>query len=192
MRYVILLVLIFSVLTGAFAQGTNGQSSSALPLSFPDSVKAVLDRTKNTTSIEIGQNFVDAWSKFGVDQQNSIRKQTFLMRKKKYPFKTSVSYFNALANAVNIEGADASKLSEYIAVSQQVIENLEARVASLFFERSRKFFQYHALNYDRAFRLYARDDNYHFEYITPQAVTTWEDTSSSDTVAKLVAESLMA
>ncbi len=178
MRYVILLVLIFSVLTGVLAQGTNVQSSSSLPLSFPDSVKAVLDRTRNTTSIEIGQSFVDAWSKLGIDQQNSIRKQTFLMRKKKYPFKTSVSYFNALANAVNVEHADASKLSEYISVSQQVIENLEAKVAANFFERSRKFFQYHALNYDRAFRLYARDDNYHFEYIAPPPSTTWDETSS--------------
>ncbi|HEX5168072.1 MAG TPA: hypothetical protein VFW11_02780, partial [Cyclobacteriaceae bacterium] len=181
MRHLLSYALVFFSFTAVFAQGSNVQSAATLPVSFPDSIKAVLDKTKNAASIETGRNFIDAWGKFGLEQQDMIRSQTFLMKKKKYPVKTIVSYFGALANAANVEQAEPAKLTEYLNVSQQVIENIDPKLAPRFFEGSRRFFLHHALNYDKAFRLYARDDDYHFEFIAPPPVPSWDDTSGDST-----------
>lgn len=98
------------------------------------------------------------------------------MRKRKFPLKTiMVNYFGAIVNAISIENTDAETLTGYLKVAGKVIENLNTREAQNFFAVSRNFFQHHALNYDKSFRLYAQDDLYSFQYIESAPVLSWDD-----------------
>lgn len=146
------------------------QTASAIPLSFPDSIRIVLENTKNVEATVIGTAFSTAWNSLGVDHQMMIQKQVRMMKQKKIPLRSSIiNYLGAISNAVSIENADASKLSGFLNVAQKAIEKENGARLAQFFKSSRTFFQFHALYYDRKYRLYARDDNYSFDYIEPAA-----------------------
>jgi len=101
------------------------------------------------------------------------------MKRKKLPLKpTIISYFGALANAISIEHADNTKISSFLKVSSQVIENEKNPAIQNFFVVSRTFFQYHALHYERSFRLHAKDDDYTFDYVAPAPAFDMNDTTS--------------
>ena len=126
----------------------------------------------------IGSSFLSAWNTLGLDQQQVIRKQTFLMRKKKFPLRPHiVNYLGSIVNAVNIEHADAQTLTKYLAITGKVLEKYPAAKVLNFLSTSRTFFQYHALHYEKSFRLYAKDDNYTFDYIEPAPALNWGDTA---------------
>jgi hypothetical protein len=184
--YSLLFFLFLTLTTFGQKQGT-----SALSLPFPDSVRIVLENTKTVDGTIAGTSFASAWSSLLLDHQLIIQKQVRMMRRKKFPLKpTMIQYFSAIANAVNIEHADNSKLSVYLMVANDVIEFETPARALQFFRASSTFFQFHALYYDRVTRLYARDDDYSFEYIKPvqgfdlttpisESGTTEEDSDSS-------------
>ncbi len=141
---------------------------SPVPANFQDSVRAILEKTRNNDATEVGNNFTAAWGSLGADQQVIIRRQVARMKKMKLAVKPYlVSYFGAIANAVTIEKADNSKISGFLGVTTKVLENETPPRIANFLAVSRAFFQYHALHYERSFRLYARDDEYAFEYIEP-------------------------
>lgn len=104
------------------------------------------------------------------------------MRKRKFPLKSHmVNYFGAIVNAVTIDNADPATLTGYLKVAGKVIENANASQAQNFFAVSRTFFQYHALHYEKSFRLYAKEDSYSFDYIESAPTTlSWNDTISSE------------
>jgi len=146
------------------------------PLSFPDSIRIVLENTRNVDATVIGNGFFSCWNSLGVDQQQVIQKQTRLMKKKGYKIRPHlVNYFGAVANAVTIERADASKITGYLEVAQKVIENSDITKALTFFSLSRSFFEHHALHYEKPFRLHVKDDDYSFEYVAPPPA--WNDTT---------------
>lgn len=160
-------------------QAAAQQSTTSIPLSFPDSVRIVFENTKSVDATVIGTSFASSWSAFTIDQQLVIQKQAYQMRKKKYPTKpTLLNYFGALANAVNVEHADASKIDAFLKVTSQVIANDPPPKAQSFFQISRVFFQNHALHFEKSFRLYAKDDDYTFDYIAPVASFDMNDTTS--------------
>ena len=102
------------------------------------------------------------------------------MRKKKLPLRPHlVNYFGAIAAAVTVEKADASKISQFLKVADQVIQNETAARIANFTQVSRTFFDYHALHYERTFRLYASDDDYTFDYITPAPPLDINDTTAT-------------
>lgn len=103
-----------------------------------------------------------------------------MMRKKKYPMRPAmVNYFAAIANAVSVENADSRKISDFLRVAGKVIEKESTARAQNFFLTSRTFFQYHALHYEKSFRLYAQDDSYTFDYIEPAPSFDMYDTTST-------------
>ncbi len=147
---------------------SQSKQNASIPASFPDSVKLALEKTRNADATSVGGSFATSWGSLGVDQQLTIQKQLWQMRKKKIPLRPHlVNYFAAISNAVSIERADATKISAFLKVAGQVIENEPTAGIASFFALSRTFFQYHALHYEKSFRLYARDDDYTFEYIAP-------------------------
>ena len=156
------------------------RQESTIPASFPDSVRVALEKTKSTDATLVGGNFASAWSGLGADQQAMVRRQVTAMRKKKLPIRPHVvNYFAAIAAAVTVEKADASKLTQFLKVADQVIRNeTPARIAN-FVQVSRTFFDYHALHYEKAFRLYANDDDYTFDYITPAPPLDINDTTAT-------------
>jgi hypothetical protein len=68
-------------------------------------------------------------------------------------------------------------------VAEKVIEKGTARDVQNFFENTRSFFQFHALSYSKSFRLYARDDQYSFDYIDEPTVANvgWGDSTTDQT-----------
>lgn len=152
----------------------------AISSSFPDSVRIGLEKTRNADAVAVGNSFAAAWGSLGTDQQMVIQKQLRIMKKKKIPLRPHlVNYFGAIANAVSIERADPAKISGFLKVAGQVIENEPSAKLSNFLEVSRTFFQYHALHYEKSFRLYARDDDYTFDYIVPAPTLDLNDTTST-------------
>ncbi len=160
------------------------KQTASTPASFPDSVKVVLDRTRNSDAMQVATGFLTAWPALSPSQQSLIRRQAQIIRKAKMPVRPHVAnYFGALANGVNIEHADPSKIDAFLKVTSQVLEKESPSRVANFFEMARTFFQYHALHYEKPFRLYARDDDYTFEYITPAPVFDLNDTTAITSAA---------
>lgn len=140
--------------------------------SFQDSVRLVLENTKSTDAMTIATAFNSVWINLGPDIQLTIRKQTNMMRKKRYKVRPHlVNYYGAIATAINIENTDQATLSSYLAVAGKVIEKENQNQANLFFQGSRDFFEHHSLHFDKGFKLQATDDVYAFEYIESQFIS---------------------
>ncbi|MEX2235694.1 MAG: hypothetical protein WD824_26285 [Cyclobacteriaceae bacterium] len=179
-KAIILFGVFFASWTLCGAQGDR----IAVPVNFEDSVRIVLENTRNIDATVIGAGFFSSWNQLGVDQQILIKKQSFLMRKRKFPLKSHmVNYFGAIVNAITIEKADATTLTGYLKVAGKVIEKANSAQVQNFFAVSRSFFQFHALSYDKTFRLYAREDSYSFDYLenTAPATLSWNEPVSSET-----------
>ncbi len=127
----------------------------------------------------VGAAIGTVWNGLGMDQQAVIKSQLKLMKKKGYKLRPHyVNYLGAIVNAINRENIDPVKLSQYLTVAGQVIENEDISKTSSFFNNSRDFFEHHALHYEKSFRLYARDDQYHFEYIKSETIPLLPDTAT--------------
>lgn len=137
-----------------------------LKLPFQDSVRIVLENTRNTDATAIGMALSNVWAGLSADLQIRVLKQTKLMKKKGYKLRPHFqNYFGALVDAINVENADDARLMSYLNVAGEVVENEDINKASNFFKNSREFFQHHALHYEKSYRLYARDDDYQFLYV---------------------------
>lgn len=203
-RASIYITLIFLGISGAFAQK---KSSGFDGLQFQDSVRLVLENTRNTDAAAVGMALSSVWPAFGQDLQIVVMRQAKLMKQKKYKLRPHVqNYYGALVDAINYEKADNDKLTSYLKVAGKVIENEDANRAALFFANARAFFRYHALHAEKTIRLYAKDDDYEFDYIAVQAPapivedslqndqlddlskddpgnTTWDDTPDTTSLA---------
>lgn len=151
--------------TGAWAQTKKVANSTYQP-NFPDSIRIVLENTRNVDATAVGAGFATIWSGLGLDQQAVIKVHLKAMKKKGHKLRPQVAnYLGAIVNAINREGADPQHLTDFLAVAGKVIENNTLQEATTFFAMSRDFFEHHALHFEKTFRLYARDDSYHFEYL---------------------------
>jgi hypothetical protein len=156
----ILSVLVLSAST-CFAQ------NDAVPaMGFADSVRIVLENTRNLDATVVGASFVTAWSGIGLDQQQLIKKHMQQMKRKGYKLRPHMlPYVGAVAAAITIEGADAATLGSFLHVCDKVIANYNATKAITFFTTSRSFFERHTLYADKSYRLYAKEGRYTFEYL---------------------------
>ncbi|HYG04438.1 MAG TPA: hypothetical protein VD927_18455 [Chryseosolibacter sp.] len=160
--------LVYTVLLFAFSLTVAAQPSSNPPvaLSFPDSVRIALENTKNLDASVIGSGIAALWSNLSSDQQLEVRSQIRNMKKKRYPIKPHIiNYLGAVVNAVNIEKMPGGTFSSLLAVSRKVIEDLPAAKANNFFANTRGFLEDHKLHTENAFRLYAVEAEYKFDYL---------------------------
>ncbi len=169
-------------MTNLWAQD-SGQKP--VKLSFQDSILVVLDNSRNVDAVAVGGGFASAWNKLGLDQQRIIRQQAKLMKQKGYKLRPQfVNYYGAIANAIDREKADGATISGFLAVAGQVIENETPSNAGKFFKNVRQFFEYHALHYDKSYRLHLRDDVYSFDYVKvesfPGLTESFEDTEQTE------------
>jgi hypothetical protein len=173
-----LLLYILSIFPAIFcnAQRNNAPAAS---LGFADSVRLVLENTKNVDATIIGSGMNELWDNLTMSQQRSVQSQAYIMRKKKFPLKPHiVNYFGAIVNAVTVEKADAATLSSYLTVAGKVLENFSTGKANNFFASARTFFQFHALHYERDFKLLVEDKGYKFEFVEPAPLIGWNDTTA--------------
>ncbi|MGC4021430.1 MAG: hypothetical protein QM734_05545 [Cyclobacteriaceae bacterium] len=144
-----------------------------MSLSFQDSVRIVLENTRGIEAASIAASFSGLWINFSPDQQTMIRKQVKLMKKKGYRVQPYfVNYYGAIVSALDVEKMDATKLTDFLSVLGKSIEKDNLNQVNIFLHQTRDFFQYHALNYERYFRLKIADGDYTFEYLTPKAPDT--------------------
>jgi len=145
----------------------QGQATS-YQYAFQDSIRMLLENTHIIDASTVGDAFSVIWGGLGPDQQQSIKWQAKAMKRKAYKLQPNfVSYFGAIVNAVNLEKADPARLSSYLTVAAKVIARESAAQANDFFNQSRIFFENHALNYSKFYRLKASDDDYSFDYLLP-------------------------
>ncbi len=176
MKQVAILIGVFFLLSRADVQAQGDRVST--PVSFEDSVRVVLETSRNADAAAVAAAFMSAWNQLPVDQQLIVRRHTFLMRKRKLPLRNHIiNYFGSLVNAVSIENAERAVMESYLKVSGRVIEDAAPAQVLQFFVASRGFFLRHALQYDKAFRLYTRDDSYYFDYLetVPAETLSWDE-----------------
>jgi hypothetical protein len=162
-RALIHITVFAASVTAVFGQK---KTQETLQLSYQDSVRVVLENTRNTDAMAVGAAFSTIWSGLAQDIQLLVLRQTKTMRAKGYRLRPHFqNYFGALVDAINVENADNERLTSYLRVAGQVIENEPIAKASNFFYNSREFFQHHALHFDKSYRLYAKEDDYRFDYI---------------------------
>ncbi|MFN8334904.1 MAG: hypothetical protein U0U09_07215 [Cyclobacteriaceae bacterium] len=162
-----------------------GQNDAPVSMSFADSLRIVMENTRNLDATAVGASLSTAWNNISLDQQQLIKRQTAVMRKKGYKLRPYlVPYYGAIAAAVNIEGSDAAQLGNFLKVSGKVIENYKPARALTFFNTSRDFFEHHTLFADKSYRLYAKEGSYTFEYLEfippPPDTTTTDDQNNND------------
>ena len=180
--------VLFSFAFSALSVAAQMKSDTS-PVSFPDSVKLVLEKTRRDDAMLVSEAFLSAWSGLRVDLQLVVQKQVWLMRKKKFPVRPHLlNYLGAIANAVNVEKASASKITEFVRVAGLVIESEPSPKALNFFKASNAFFAHHALHYEKSFRLYARDDDYNFDFIVPPQLGDFSDTTYLATTDEVSAQ----
>lgn len=171
-----LAVLLFPAVS-LIAQQKAGPPVAA---SFPDSVRIVLERTRNNDATVIGGIFVTAWQSLNSSQQALVQRHIRAMRRKKTPVKPhTVDYLGAIGYAVTVEKATPEKVDGFLNVVTKVIDNETPANTANFFKVSRTFFEYHALNFEKPFRLYSSNDDYIFEYIEPAPAFDMNDTTAT-------------
>lgn len=163
------LALVASSAVVAQQEATEG----SVQLGFQDSIRVLLNNTRAVEVMAIGDGFGNVWANLGPDQQTLIKKQAKFMKKRGYKLRPHfINYYGSIVAALSIEKSDPSKFDSFLKVADQVITKENSNQANLFFQQSRDFFEHHALNYQKAFRLNASDDNYSFAYLEPAAPDT--------------------
>ncbi len=163
------------------------QSKPAIAISFPDSVRIVLENTKNVDATTVGAAFAGVWGNIGYDLQSIIKQQSKKIKKKGYRLRPEMTnYFGAIADAINLEAADPEKLNSFLKVTDQVIDSDTRDQANAFFGAAREFFEHHSLHFDKSFKLFSRDDDFSFDYVKtevfdpmaapvqPDTITAWQ------------------
>jgi len=158
---------------------------TAIKIDFPDSLRILLENTRNVDASVVGGGLTVAWGNLGLDQQERIKRQTRTMKKKGYKLRPQlVEYFGAIVSAVNIEGIDPVQFNNYLKVCEKVIQNYRTDKALNFFKASREFFEHHTLHSDKGYRLYAKEAEYSFEYLEfipppPDTLASLNDTATN-------------
>lgn len=159
----------------AQALGQRSASTGTFAI-FPDSVKSVLDKTRNGDAARVATDFSEAWSAIAADQQQIIRRQVWVMRRKKLPLRPTVT---AYLGAIAAGKADAQKLRSFLGViDKALLSESPASIAS-FCDISRNLFERHALHYERTFKLYTSNEDFTFDYVAPVATFDMNDTTSN-------------
>lgn len=173
-------VLLFGILAMSWTISKAQGDDVSMPASFADSVRLALENSRNLDATVVGAGFFSIWNQLSVDQQIVVKKQSFLMRKRKFPLKSHmVHYYGALVNAISMEKVDPSTLNSYLKVAGKVLEKGTPSQVQQFLISVRTFFQHHALSYEKTFRLYAVDDSYVFDYLEniPPATLSWDQSA---------------
>ena len=151
------------LLPAAQSFGQRPASASTFA-SFPDSVKSVLDKTRNADAMRVAADFSAAWGSLTADQQQTVRGQLWTMRKKKLSVRPVIT---AYLGAVSAGRSEGQKLRSFLTVTDKTLENEPPAIIANFFEISRTLFARHALHYEKAFRLYAGSGDFTFDYVVP-------------------------
>ena len=141
------------------------------PAIFGDSISTLLNATRANTAMAVGDNFAMIWSQLGQDQQQKVINQMKKLEEKKLKLRPYQQVYCAvLVNAIQVEGADATKITEYLNTSGKVIANSNHEQILKFLQFSASFFKNKALHFERSNKLYTQEADYYFEYVEAPVV----------------------
>ncbi|MDH5599165.1 MAG: hypothetical protein OEY34_08570, partial [Cyclobacteriaceae bacterium] len=166
-------VLYSIVFFTALSYQVNAQKFS-FPEDYPalgDTISSMLKSSNNENAKTVGENIPLIWQGFGPDITQKIGVHVKKMEEKNFRVRPHLQlYFQVLVNAVNVEGADQSKLLDYLYVTEKVIENYESDQVIDYFKTMATFFEHHALFYSRGHKVFVMEDNYTLEFIQPEVI----------------------
>ncbi|CAN5191830.1 hypothetical protein BH09BAC3_BH09BAC3_02030 [soil metagenome] len=140
-----------------------------------------MENNTSTEATAVGAAFATSWQKLTLDQQDLIMRLSKVLHKKRYkPFPLYSDFYGSIGFAVEIEHADTERLTAFLKVATQVIEKQNGPKTSAFFHYTRDFFEYHALHYEKSYRLNIKDDEYSFDYINEPAGEVQDTTKATD------------
>ncbi|HLZ17813.1 MAG TPA: hypothetical protein VKQ08_12265, partial [Cyclobacteriaceae bacterium] len=162
-------------LLGLLLIGSRSMAQTEEPhkLDFQDSVRVALENTKGIEASSIAASFGGSWINLRPDQQVMIKQQVRLMKKKGYRVQPHfVNYYGAIVAAVDIEKIESTRFTDFLRVAGKAIEKNNLNQVNIFLHQARDFFERHALNYEKYFRLRAVNDEYTFDFLEPAAPDT--------------------
>lgn len=182
-RFLALSALLLTVFTTAWAQG----NASRMTVAFPDSIQLVLNGMGSETARDVAAKFPNVWTGLDPGQRQQVQSQITQMKISGYQSKAYLlPYFVALVDAVTIEHTTSDVLTSYLTTAGNVIDLADAAKVLGFFSQATIFFAYHALHYDKTFRILIPEGTYTFDYLglptTNNVVTQGpaEDTTQND------------
>jgi hypothetical protein len=138
---------------------------------FGDSVSTIFNKTNAASIMEVGDNFALIWSQLGADQQLKVVKQMKALEEKGLKIRPYQEvYCAALVNAIQVEGADNQKITDYLNTCDRVIAIYSNELIIKFLRFSTSFFTNRALFYAKSNKLYIGDADYYFEFVEPPLI----------------------
>jgi hypothetical protein len=151
-------------------------AAGAQTYSFQDSLRMALERINTVEATTVAAGVTTAWGNLGPDQQRVIKQHALRMKRKRYPLAPQLlNYHGAWVGAVTIEKTEPARLTNYLNVAGQVIDQNTPAQANVFFAQARDFFEHHALSHSRTFRLKPMEDEYRFDYVYPDTTAAYYD-----------------
>lgn len=164
-----------------FAVAVQAQTKQVLKLAYQDSIRVILETNSNTETSMVGGVFATAWHQLSLDQQELIKTQAEILKKKKYKlFPLLTDYYGSIGFMVQKENADDPKISSFLKVASQVIKNENGTRTAAFFHYCRDFFEYHSLHYEKSYRLHVSEDSYTFQYIEAASAEIQDTAKTQD------------
>lgn len=138
---------------------------------FPLEIARILSESSNQAAIGVGQSFTIAWTNLGADVRNKIIGETKLLFDKGYRVRPHMeNYFAAVASAINDENLGGQTLTDYLNLTQRVIEEQTQKEAYDYFKTTRVFFESRALYKSKANALIVNNDQYRFAFIEAEII----------------------
>ncbi|HEV8513023.1 MAG TPA: hypothetical protein VGQ59_07085, partial [Cyclobacteriaceae bacterium] len=165
--------LSFLAVISCFCTVSWAQTEEPHTLNFQDSVRVALENTKAIDATSIAASFGNAWINLSPDQQILIKRQVKMMKKRGARTQPHfVNYYGAIVAALDVEKIEATRFSDFLKVVGKSVEKTHINQVNIFLHQARDFFEHHALNYEKYFRLRATDDDYTFDFLEPKGPDT--------------------
>ncbi|MFN8354499.1 MAG: hypothetical protein U0Y10_08640 [Spirosomataceae bacterium] len=166
MKIKILLILIW-VMSGLLSAHAQVIKLSEQPDAFIADVQAMMAATRNPQLIQSGKTFETLWAdpRLNAEHKSLIITLSRTMIPKGY--KQNPYYyllFESISNAIIVQNIPADELSNFLKVTQRVIETTDSKTFSKYLEISRLFFTSRLLYASNTNKLYALSGTYTFKF----------------------------
>ncbi len=162
------LLLYCFVLVVSCSSAYGQVQDSSYHLGFQDSVRVVLENSKGVEAITIGAGFSSLWNNLSPTQQQLIKSQAKLMRRKQFALRPHfVNYFGTLVALVNSPTSDPTLFDNFLRVTNKVLIKEGQAKFNEYLVQFKDFVEQHLLASNKVFRLHVIDDKYRLDYIEP-------------------------
>jgi len=125
---------------------------ACLSYTFQDSLRVVLENTRNIEAGTVGTAFASVWASLGPDQQQTIKTQIKSMKRKRVQAASAFCELPPvlLSMRSTLKKTDPASPEQLPYGCNQVIAR-ENFIKAMIFHSGPRFFEYHALHYESFF-----------------------------------------